>query len=63
MKISDSRTGFSKRAYAKPELQKLGLVKELTQAGGSSRNEAANDPLCFEKPLNANSNCIDPNAT
>ena len=49
-----------KQPYTRPELECLGLVKELTQAGGQSRNEAANDPLCYEKPLKYNENCFNP---
>jgi hypothetical protein len=58
--VTNFTTKDSKRKlrYLKPELKQLGLIAELTQAGGVSKNEAANDPLCDTKPYTFNKNCV-----
>ena len=60
--VTSFTTKDSKRKlrYLKPELKQLGSIAELTQAGGVSKNEAANDPNCDTKPLKFNQNCLGP---
>jgi hypothetical protein len=57
--VTSLTTKDSKRKlrYLKPELKQLGFIAELTQAGGVSKNEAANDPLCDTRPLRFNEQC------
>ena len=51
-----------KRDYSKPRLEKLGLVKVMTQSGSQGASESAgqnNDMACLPE-FNTNTNCLTP---
>lgn len=57
MQTENNKLTEAKRPYLRPMLQTLGLVKEMTMAGGSKANESANDPTCQSTAFKGNPNC------
>lgn len=60
MNCSEIKQASAKQQYSQPRLQKLGLLRELTQNGSGQSSEAASDP-CIDKTDNKpNTNCVLP---